>query len=74
MFESSSERPVQPPKAMLRLFGTPGITDTVLKHSTDPDPSLMSDIGKHVWLGHSAGGCSARCLRHFRQILDAKRF
>ena len=75
MFESSSEHPMQPPKAILRLLEKfPGLFDKVLKHSTDPDPSLMSDIGKHVWLGHSAGGCSVRGLRHFRQILDAKRF
>ena len=68
------EQPVFPPKALLRLTAKTSLDDRLIKYLLDMDPSKCSEIGKHTAGGHSIGGTSSRCFKHFGQLLKSKRF
>ena len=40
----------------------------------DKEPSKCSDLGLHNVGGHYQAGVSTRCIAHYRQIYEAKRF
>lgn len=40
----------------------------------DGDPSKCSDLGMHNIGGHYQAGTAVRCITHFRQCYEAKRF
>lgn len=45
-----------------------------LKLITDSEPDKCSELGMHNIGGHYQAGTSVRCITHFRQIYESKRF
>ena len=45
-----------------------------LKLFTDEDPGKCSELGMHNIGGHYQAGTAVRCITHFRQMYEAKRF
>ena len=51
-----------------------GLEKTFLRNFTDSDPSKCSDTAMHNIGGHYQAGTATRCIAHYRQIYEAKRF
>ena len=59
---------------MSKLTAPLNLEHVFLKFFCDAEPSKCSELGLHNVGGHYEAGTSVRCLTHYRQIYEAKRF
>jgi len=59
---------------MQRLTSLLKLEKTFIRQFCDIDPNKCSDLALYNCAGHYQAGTATRCITHYRQMIEAKRF